>query len=213
MEVDYRFSRMGAPVNLYYTADGRTVLRYWTRSGRIRERIVRHPAALLMQPPDVEADVSPGVLETPEAVMFAAFRALPLCPHGAWCLASGRFSTVYERVFALLLRMLREQSERRWCVRGEPGWFLQFGVGEQDPVQYSLGAFVLPCGRPAVLTFRTADMVERVPMERPFAEMTVISEADGLPARIDDRMPWDTRVRLPIAERGAAKITLNPILT
>ncbi len=201
---------MASPVNLFFTAQGQTALRYWTRSGENRERVVSHPAALLLEPPDPEADVAPGVLETPEAVVFAAFRALPLCPDGAWSLKAGAFSPVWERVFAGLLAMLRKPPAERWCVRGEPGWFLQFGLRQDDSASYAMGAFVLPCGKPAVLTFRAEDLILRLPPASPFARMSVISEADGLPRQCDTGMGWDTRIRLPLADRGAAWITLEP---
>ncbi len=201
---------MASPVNLFFTAQGQTALRYWTQSGERRERVVSHPAALLLESPDPEADVAPGELETPEAVLFAAFRALPLCPNGAWRLKAGAFSPLWERTFAGLLAMLRKPPAERWCVRGEPGWFLQFGLRLEGTPSYAMGAFVLPCGKPAVLTFRAEDLIERLPPRKPFARMSVVSEADGLEARRDEGMGWDTRIRLPLADRGAAWITLEP---
>ncbi|MGN0886470.1 MAG: hypothetical protein ACI4RT_05675 [Candidatus Spyradenecus sp.] len=203
-------ARERLPVNLYFTAQGRTALRYWRADGCVVERQVPSPAALLCQAADPEAVASPRVLESAEAVLFAAFREMPLCPQGAWMLdASGGFSPLYRETFAALLRMLRCAPEARWCRRGEPGWFLQFGLREVDG-SYTMGAFVLPCGKPAVLTFRAADLIEALPGERPFATMDVLSAADGLPEQRDEAVGWDARIRLPIAERGAALVRLLP---
>ncbi len=220
------------PTNLYFTPTGATALRYWTTSG-VRERVVNFPAALLTQPPDATAlitlsdhsttnvrardtssepatvGITPQFLSTAEAVLFNAFRAMPLKPDGDWRLAEGVFSETYQATFAALLRMLRQPPEARWCVRGEPGWFLQFGLRETDG-SYTMGAFVLPCGKPAVLTFRAEDLIQTLPPERPFAEMDVITVADGLPEQKNAALVWDTRIRLPIADRGAALIRLLP---
>jgi hypothetical protein len=38
----------------------------------------------------------------------------------------------------------------------------------------------------------------------------IYTEADGLPAQWDSEMAWDTRIRLPIAENGAALIRVIP---
>ena len=198
------------PVNLYFTAQGRTALRYWRADGSVAERQVSSPAALLCQEADPEAVVSPRALESAEAVLFAAFRELPLCPQGAWALAGeGGFSPLYREAFAALLRMVRLAPSERWCRRGEPGWFLQFGLREADG-SYTMGAFVLPCGKPAVLTFRAADLIEALPGERPFATMDVLSAADGLAEQRDEAVGWDARIRLPIADRGAALVRLLP---
>ena len=198
------------PVNLYFTAEGRTALRYWRADGSVVERQVSSPAALLCQEADPEAVVSPRVLESAEAVLFAAFRELPLCPQGAWALAGeGGFSPLYRKVFAALLRMVRLAPSERWCRRGEPGWFLQFGLREVDG-SYTMGAFVLPCGKPAVLTFRAADLIEALPGAQPFATMDVLSAADGLAEQRDEAVGWDARIRLPIADRGAALVRLLP---
>ena len=202
-------ARERLPVNLYFTAEGRTALRYWRADGSVVERQVRSPAALLCQGPDPEAAVTPRVLESAEAVLFAAFRELPLCPQGAWALAEAGFSPLYRDTFAALLRLLRRPVVERWCRRGEPGWFLQFGLREADG-SYTMGAFVLPCGKPAVLTFRAADLIEALPGERPFATMDVLSAADGLAEQRDAAVGWDARIRLPIAERGAALVRLLP---
>ncbi len=195
------------PTNLYFTPTGATVLRYQTSCG-VRERTVDFPAALLTQPADDDACVTPRLLTTPEEVLFHAFRALPLMPHGDWRLAEDRFSETYRATFNALLRMLRQPPEARWCVRGEPGCFLQFGLREADG-SYTMGAFVLPCGKPAVLTFRAEDLIQMLPPAQPFATMEVMSVADGLPARTDEAVAWDTRIRLPIADRGAALIRLT----
>ncbi len=168
-----------------------------------------HPAALLMAPPDPTAMGNPHLLQTPEEVLFCAFRGMPLCPEGDWCLAEESFSDTFRATFEALLRMLRKPPEERWCVRGEPGWFLQFGLREEDG-SYTMGAFVLPCGKPAVLTFRAEDLIRDLPPREPFATMEVSSIADGLPLQTDCHMAWDTRVRLPIADRGAALIVLRP---
>ena len=201
---------MQPPVNLYFRADGRVAVRYWLQGGTVRERVADFPAALLAAPPDPEAAVAGGVFARPEEVLFAAFRALPLNPRAPWCLARGTaFSALYRRTFAALLRMLRKAPKSRWCVRGEPESFLQFGLREPDG-SYTLGAFVLPCGRPAVLTFRVGDLIERLPPKAPFACMRVSSAADGLPEQVDGGLAWDTRVRLPIADRGAALLRVWP---
>ena len=197
------------PVNLYFTAQGRTALRYWRADGSVAERQVSSPAALLCQEADPEAVVSPRVLESAEAVLFAAFRELPLCPQGAWALAGEGFSPLYREAFAALLRMLRRAPSERWCRRGEPGWFLQFGLREADG-SYTMGAFVLPCGKPAVLTFRAADLIEALPGAQPFATMDVLSAADGLAEQRNEAVGWDARIRLPIADRGAALVRLFP---
>lgn len=202
-------ARERLPVNLYFTAQGRTVLRYWRVDGSVVERQVRSPAALLCQEPDPEAVVSPRALENAEAVLFAAFRELPLCPQGAWALAEAGFTPLYREAFAALLRMVRRPVAERWCRRGEPGWFLQFGLREADG-SYTMGAFVLPCGKPAVLTFRAGDLIEALPGARPFATMDVLSAADGLAEQRDAAVGWDARIRLPIAERGAALVRLLP---
>ncbi len=197
------------PINLYFTADGKTALRYWTQGGAVVERVVSHPAALVTLPPDATAEVSPQVLDTPEALLFAAFRGMPLAPEKAWRLAEEGFSPTMRATFEAFLRMLRLPPEARWCVRGEPGWFLQFGLREDDG-RYTMGAFVLPCGKPAVLTFRAEDLIRDLPPAQPFATMDITSVADGLAEQVDRAMAWDTRVRLPIQDRGAALVTLRP---
>ena len=200
---------MTPPINLYFDAHARTRLRYWA-AGAPRERVLPCPAALLMAPPDPEAEVTGRVLATPHEALFHAFRGMPLRPEADWTLALGEaFTPLWRTVFAQLLEMLRRPPEARWCVRGEPGWFLQFGLREADG-SYTMGALVLPNGKPAVLTFRAEDLIEALPPPRPFAEMEVVSQADGLPAQTD-RVPWDTRVRLPIATPGAALLSLRLI--
>lgn len=204
-----RFAFMN-PVNLYFKPDGRTALRYWHQAGGVVERCVDFPAQLLTSPSDAEADIAARPLTTPAAVLFAAFRAMPLAPHLPWYLNGEGMSEVYQETFAALLRMLRLPPEQRWCVRGEPGWFLQFGLQEADG-SYTLGAFVLPCGKPAALTFRTMDLVEHLPPSKPFEVADFITKADGLEARTDKGLPWDTRVRLPIADNGAALVRVIPV--
>lgn len=196
------------PVNLYYDARGRTCLRYWAL-GAPRGRTVAFPAALLTQPPDPEAEVAPRVFASPAEALFGMFRGMPLRPEGGWALAREGFPAVWREAFDAFLRMLRLPPGERWCVRGEPGWFLQFGLREADGA-YTMGAFVLPCGRPAVMTFRAEDLIEALPPPRFFAVMDIRSEADGLEAREDEAWPWDTRVRLPIASPGAAIVRLRP---
>lgn len=197
------------PLNLHFDDRGCTCLRYWTAGG-VRTRIVPYPAALLTAPPAPEAEVSPRTLATPAEALFQTFRALPLRPDGPWVLAGGdAFPPVWRKAFAALLRLLRRPPAERWCVRGEPGWFLQFGLRETDGA-YTMGAFVLPNGKPAVLTFRPCDLIEALPPAHPFATMDIVSEADGLAARTDPDLPWDTRVRLPIATPGGALLTLRP---
>ncbi len=203
------FERMH-PVNLYFQPDGTTALRYWCKHGGVVERCAAFPAQLLTLPPDADAAVTACALETPAAVLFAAFRAMPLAPALDWRLAGAGMSEVYQATFAALLRMLRLPPERRWCVRGEPGWFLQFGLQEADG-SYTMGAFVLPCGKPAALTFRTTDLIEHLMPEEAFERADFITEADGLPAQTDAALPWDTRVRLPIADNGAALVRIRPI--
>ena len=198
------------PVNLYFKPDGSTALRYWRRDGSVAERSAAFPAQLLTSAPDAEAAVAVQDLTTPAAVLFAAFRAMPLAPHLAWQLNGTEMSEVYRATFAALLRMLRLPPEQRWCVRGEPGWFLQFGLREADG-SYTLGAFVLPCGKPAALTFRTADLIEHLPPETAFEFADFVTEADGVPARTDCALPWDTRVRLPIQDNGAALVRVIPV--
>lgn len=195
------------PTNLYYDR-GRTCLRYWA-GGAPRERVAPFPAALVTLPPDPEAEVTPRALATPAEALFQMFRGIPLRPEGAWSLAEGAFPPVWREAFGHFLRMVHQPPEARWCVRGEPGWFLQFGLREADGA-YTLGAFVLPCGKPAVLTFRAEDLIEALPPPRFFAVMDIRSEADGLEAREDEAWPWDTRVRLPIASPGAAIVRLRP---
>lgn len=202
---------MTAPINLHFDARGRTHLRYWG-GGAPRERVVPCPAALLMAPPDPEAEADPRGrgLDTPRAALFHAFRAMPLRPEADWRLAPGEaFTPLWRTAWETLVAMLRRPPEARWCVRGEPGWFLQFGLREDDG-SYVMGALVLPTGKPAVLTFRAGDLIEALPPPRPFAEMDATTEADGLPAQTD-RLPWDTRIRLPIATPGAALLTLRPV--
>jgi hypothetical protein len=198
------------PVNLYFKPDGTTALRYWNRQERVVERVVAFPAQLLTQPADTEAWITAQTLTTAAGVFFAAFRMMPLAPALDWQVAIPGMSEVYSETFAALLRMLRLPPEKRWCVRGEPGWFLQFGLQETDG-SYTMGAFVLPCGKPAALTFRTTDLIEHLIPEAAFECADFITEADGLPARTDYALPWDTRVRLPIADNGAALIRIHPI--
>lgn len=200
---------MTPPVNLFFTPDGQTAVRYWRKDGAVRERRVRFPAQLLTAAPDPAAEVRPCCLETPHAALFAAFRGIPLCPGGDWRLAEGdAFRPLFRQAFAALLAMLRRPPEERWCVRGEPGSFLQFGFREAQG--YVMGALALPCGKPIVLTFRAADLIEALPPSAPFAEMDIHSEADGLPPRVDAAMGWDTRIRLPIADAGGALLRLTP---
>lgn len=200
---------MTSPVNLFFAPDGQTVLRYWRKDGSVCERHTRFPAQLLTARPDPEADVRPCVLETPHAALFAAFRGIPLRPEADWRLAEGEaFGPVFREAFAALLSMLRRPPAERWCVRGEPGFFLQFGFREAGG--YLMGALLLPCGKPAVLTFRAEDLIEAQPPPVPFAEMDVRSEADGLPPRMDAAVGWDTRLRLPIAAPGGALLRLIP---
>lgn len=197
------------PANLYFTPEGWTALRYWRRDGSVCERRVRFPAQLLTAPPDPAADVRPRTLDTPHAALFAVFRTIPLRPEGDWRLAEGEaFLPCFRKAFDVLLAMLRRPPEERWCVRGEPGWFVQFGFRETKG--YAMGALVLPCGKPAVLTFRAADLIEALPPPHPFAEMDILSEADGLPPRTDAAQGWDTRLRLPIADCGGALVRLMP---
>lgn len=197
------------PVNLYYNKEGCTVLRYWRHDGKVLERVATSPAQLLTLPPDADAAVKARVLDTPAAVLFSAFRRLPLVPNADWQLGVGDFSPLYRETFAAMLRMLRLPSQQRWCVRGEPGWFLQFGLRETDG-SYTMGAFVLPCGKPAVLTFRSEDLIEALPPKIAFETMTITSAADGLEEQTISRMAWDTRIRLPIADNGAALVRLFP---
>lgn len=201
-----------AAVNLYFTPTGETALRYRLSSGERRQRTVAFPAALLTQPEEPEAEVNLQPLPSPEAVLFAAFRTLPLRPNARWTLEDNPdFSPLYRETFAALLRMMRLPPEKRWCRRGEPGKFLQFGLQEADG-SYTMGAFILPCGKPAVLTFRAEDLITTLPPEKPFATMEITSDADGLCAQVNPDMAWDTRIRLPIADRGAALIKLKPNL-
>ncbi len=200
------------PVNLYFTEKGYTALRYWTQDGAVVERVVSFPAALVLTPPDPIAAVAPRCLCTPEEVLFCAFRGMPLVPQGDWYLADEGFSPTYRSAFDALLRLLRKPPSERWCVRGEPGWFLQFGLREADG-SYTMGAFVLPCGRPAVLTFRAEDLIRTLPPQSPFEAMEVTTVADGLLPRTDYGYAWDTRIRLPINDRGAALVTLRPTPT
>lgn len=196
------------PVNLYYTPDGQTALRYWRRDGSIVERVVRFPAQLVMQAPDAEAEVTPRVLETPSAALFAAFRAIPLCPQGEWRLAEGEaFGPVFRAAFEAFLEMMRKPVEERWCVRGEPGYFLQFGMREGEG--YTMGALVLPCGKPAVLTFRAEDLIQALPPARAFETMSITSQAEGLSKETSPSMGWDTRIRLPITTPGGALLKLH----
>lgn len=198
-----------AAVNLYFTPEGKTALRYRLASGERRERSVAYPAALLSLPGDPEAEVNLQPLHNPEAALFAAFRAIPLRPDAPWSLTdTPEFTPLFRETFAAFLRMMRLPPEARWCRRGEPGKFLQFGFRESDG-SYTMGAFVLPCGKPAVLTFRAEDLITALPSAEPFKTMTVISVADGIPEQLDSGMAWDTRIRLPIADRGAARITLR----
>ncbi|MBQ9694461.1 MAG: hypothetical protein IJV69_06875 [Kiritimatiellae bacterium] len=197
------------PVNLYFDVNGQTVLRYWRTNGTVAERRVDFPAHLLTSPEDPLAEVKGRALETPSAVLFAAFRQIPLAPGADWELTGQKMSVCYQATFAALLRMMRLPVEKRWCVRGEPGWFLQFGFQETDG-SYTLGAFVLPCGKPAVLTFRLEDVIDTLPPEKPFQTADIHTEADGLLAQWDYGLPWDTRVRLPIADNGAALIRVIP---
>lgn len=196
------------PLNLHFDDRGHTCLRYWTAMG-VRTRTVPSPAALLTAPPVPEAEVVPRVLATPAEALFQMFRGIPLRPDGAWALEAEAFPPIWREAFAAFMRMMALPTEARWCVRGEPEWFLQFGLRETDG-SYTMGAFVLPCGKPAVLTFRPCDLIEALPPTPPFATMNIISEADGLAARTDPGLPWDTRVRLPIATPGGALLTLRP---
>lgn len=198
------------PVNLYFKPDGQTAVRYWRQDGCVAERLVAFPAQLLTRAPDETAAVSGQAFETPSAMLFAAFRAMPLAPQLPWRLHGAWASEVYAATFDALLRMLRLPPEQRWCVRGEPGWFLQFGLREADG-SYTLGAFVLPCGKPAVLTFRVADLIEALPPESAFECADFETMADGLAPQVDAALPWDTRVRLPIAEKGAALVRVKPL--
>lgn len=196
------------PVNLYFTPDGQTALRYWRQGGEVTERRVDFPAELLTQAPDPQAEIVARPLTSATDVLFAAFRAMPLRPELDWRLGPG-FSEHYQKTFAALLRMLRSPCEKRWCVRGEPGWFLQFGLLEEES-SYTLGAFVVPCGKPAVLTFRLADAIERLPLARPFATMDLTSSTDLLPEETAKDVAWDTRIKLPIPDNGSALLRLHP---
>lgn len=200
---------MTAPTNLYFDPRGRTRLRYHA-AGAVRERTAPCPAALLRLPPDPDAEAVPTrPLQTPRAALFHAFRALPLRPEADWRLAPGdAFTPLWRTAFDALLRMLRRPPEARWCVRGEPGWFLQFGLREDDGA-YTMAALLLPNGKPAVLTFRAEDLLDALPPPRPFAEMDTTTQADGLPPQTD-RLPWHARIRLPIDTPGAALLTLRP---
>lgn len=198
-----------APVNLYFTPEGKTALRYRRQGGEVAERIVDFPAALLTQAPDPQADVDVRPFETANDLVFAAFRAMPLRPELNWRLAEGHFGEHFQRTFQTLLKMLRMAPERRWSTRGEPGEFLQFGLLEEDG-SYTMGAFTLPSGRPFVLTFRPEDMIERLPLARPFATLSLTSSTDALPPRTDPHLPWDTRLRLPLPGPASALLHLAP---
>lgn len=196
------------PFNLYYTPDGKTALRYLLRGGAFRERIVPFPAALLTAPPDPEAAVCPRTLLTPREALFSAFRMIPLSPDGAWKLAETGFSPVFRRAFDLLLRMLRMPPERRWCTRGEPEWFLQFGLHDEE--MWEMAALVLPCGKPAALTFRAEDFFRALgpaAKDRPFA---LLSVSDGAPKETVHGVGSDIRIRLPVDDNGGAIVRFVP---
>lgn len=204
---------MQKPVNLYYTPQGLTALRYSRCDGSIVERIVSRPSALLLEAADSMAAVEAKVLSTAQAVMFNAFRAIPLMPEGDWKLAAeADASPLFRETFQHLLTFLRQPPKRRWCVRGEPHYFLLFGYQAMDG-SYLMGAFVLPCGKPSVLTFRAEDLLQALPPAQAFATMTVVSASDGATQQTDVNMGWDTRIRLPINDNGAALVKLIPNLT
>lgn len=203
---------MQKPVNLYYTPQGLTALRYGRCDGSMVERTVSRPSALLLEATDPAAAVEAKMLRTAQAVMFNAFRAMPLKPEADWTLASDAdVSPLFRETFQHLLTFLRQPLERRWCVRGEPHYFLQFGYQTMDG-RYVMGAFVLPCGKPSVLTFRAEDILQALPSARAFATMTVVSASDGASQQTDVEMGWDTRIRLPINDNGAALVELIPNL-
>lgn len=195
-------------VNLYFTSQGQTVLRYGCGEGSRRERVVARPTALLTLAADSEAAVEGQGLASARAVLFHAFRGMTLNPTGAWHLA-GEFSPEYRMVFDHLLRFFHAPADERWCVRGEPGKFLHFGYRTAEG-EYFLGAFVLPWGKPTVFTFRAEDLIQALPPKRPFATMTVETLGDGLPLQRVSGMGWDTRVRLPLVEDGAVLLHFIP---
>lgn len=199
---------MKKPVNLYFTKHGQTVVRYGCIDGTIVERCVSRPTALLLQPADENAAVEASAIETASALLFHAYRGMALRPELDWTL-KGDFSPLFHEVFQHLLACLRKPAEERWCVRGEPNKFLHFGYRTTEG-HYILGAFVLPWGKPTVFTFRAGDLIEALPPTAPFATMTIESVADGLAPQCDQHMGWDTRIRLPMVENGAALLHLIP---
>lgn len=194
--------------NLYYTPDGQTALRYFLKSGAVRERIVSFPAALLTEPPDPEAAVCPRTLLTPREALFCAFRMIPLSPDGAWELAETGFSPVFRRAFDLLLRMLRMSPDRRWCSRGEPEWFLQFGLRDDDRLE--MAALVLPCGKPAALTFRAEDLFRALGDAAEDRRFTLVSVSDGAPEETLHGVEPDIRIRMPVEDNGGAIVRFIP---
>jgi hypothetical protein len=201
---------MRKPVNLYYTPQGHTALRYSRVDGSIVERLVKRPTALLVDVADPMAEVQACELPSAQALLFNAYRAMPLIPEAAWSMAKdANVSTLFHETFQHFLTFLRQPPEKRWCVRGEPHSFLQFGYQGSDGC-YIMGAFVLPCGKPSVLTFRSEDLIQALPPSSPFSTMTVVSASDGATEQTDLNMGWDTRIRLPIQDNGAALIKLYP---
>jgi hypothetical protein len=201
---------MSKPVNLYYTAQGLCALRYSRIDGAYVDRLVKRPTALLVAPADPTAALQAKPFFSAQEMLFHAYRSMPLMPEARWELsAQAAVSPLCRETFQHFLTFLRQPPEARWCVRGEPHTFLQFGYQATDG-RYFMGAFVLPCGKPWVLTFRSEDLIRSIRPLSPFATMTITSQSDGSEPQTDAHMGWDTRIRLPIQDKGAALIELLP---
>ncbi len=192
--------------NLYYS-DGKVCLRYKTSAGMIRERRVAYPAALLCQPPDPEVVLSGREFRTPREAMFYAFRVMPLCPGADWRLADEGFTPCFREGFALLVEMLRKPPEARWCTRGEPEWFVQFGCATE--AGWAMATLRLPCGKPAAITFRCEDLFRRLAPEMNGEELSLTSWSDVLPRETHHQMSHDTRIKLALADNGGALVSLR----
>lgn len=200
------------PENLSYTPDGKTRLTYVSEAG-LAQCQVDFPAQLLthtFDPAPLPLDSFP--LANAQAALFACFSAMPLSPRTDWQAPSDALPC-FREAFAIILATLRQPAQNRWIVRGEPHHFLI--AGHRVSTGWDIGAITVARGKPAVLCIRAEDIIRALPLEHPFATAQFSFQSDGSPAETLDDIPWDTRVRLPIADNGGMvlRIRVTPTAT
>lgn len=194
---------------LAYTDQGETLLQYTTATGSSTV-IVDNPTTLLTTPFDEPAEPLPLPYPFADttATLAACFTDIPLNPHANW--QPPTESTPYFReAFDAYLQMMRQPIESRWAVRGEPEHFLMGGYRKVNDTGWILFALTIACGKPAVLCFRCEDCIRALPAPIPFKTMQARFASDANPEETVIDLPWDTRIRLDVANDGGAIIDLT----